>query len=50
MGRQSNLTLEQRTEAVLSLLRREEPAATIARHAGRGVEDEDGRLIVSLPH
>lgn len=34
MGRQSSLTLEQRTEAVLSLLRREEPAAKIARRYG----------------
>lgn len=34
MGRQSNLTLEQRAEAVLSLLRREEPAAKIARRYG----------------
>jgi transposase-like protein len=34
MGRQSGLTLEQRTEAVLSLLRREEPAAKIARRFG----------------
>lgn len=34
MGRQSNLTVEQRTEAVLSLLRREEPAGKIARRYG----------------
>ena len=34
MGRQSGLTVEQRTEAVLSLLRREEPAAKIARRYG----------------
>ena len=34
MGRQSNLTLEQRTEAVLSLLRREEPGVKIARRFG----------------
>lgn len=34
MGRQSGLTPEQRTEAVLSLLRREEPAAKIARRFG----------------
>ena len=34
MGRQSGLTLEQRTEAVLSLLRREEPAAKVARRFG----------------
>jgi len=34
MGRQSGLTLEQRTEAVLSLLRREEPATKIARRFG----------------
>lgn len=34
MGRPSNLTLEQRTEAVLSLLRREEPGAKIARRFG----------------
>lgn len=34
MGRQSGLTPEQRVEAVLSLLRREEPAAKIARRFG----------------
>jgi transposase-like protein len=34
MGRQSGLTLEQRSEAVLSLLRREESAAKIARRYG----------------
>lgn len=34
MGRQSGLTVEQRTEAVLSLLRREEPGAKIARRYG----------------
>ncbi|HWL93612.1 MAG TPA: helix-turn-helix domain-containing protein [Phycisphaerae bacterium] len=34
MGRQSNLTLEQRTEAVLSLLRREESGVKIARRYG----------------
>ncbi len=34
MGRQSGLSIEQRTEAVLSLLRREEPAAKIARRMG----------------
>jgi transposase len=34
MGRQSGLTVEQRAEAVLSLLRREEPAAKIARRYG----------------
>ncbi len=34
MGRQSGLTVEQRTEAVLSLLRREEPVAKIARRYG----------------
>lgn len=34
MGRQSGLTVEQRTEAVLSLLRREEPAVKIARRYG----------------
>ena len=35
MGRQSNLTVEQRTEAVLSLLRREEPAARVLHFSGR---------------
>ena len=34
MGKPSNLTIEQRTEAVLSLIRREEPAAKIARRYG----------------
>jgi transposase len=34
MGRQSNLTSDQRTEAVLCLLRREEPAAKVARRLG----------------
>lgn len=34
MGRQSKLTSEQRTEAVLCLLRREEPAAKVARRLG----------------
>lgn len=34
MGGQSGLTLEQRVEAVLSLLRREEPAAKLARRFG----------------
>ena len=31
MGRRSELSIEKRTEAVLALLRREEPAGTIAR-------------------
>jgi transposase len=34
MGRRSGLSVEERTEAVLSLLRREEPAARIARRFG----------------
>lgn len=34
MGRRTGLSLEQRTEAVLSLLRREEPAGRIARRFG----------------
>ena len=34
MGRQTNLSVEQRTQAVLALLRREEPAAKIARRFG----------------
>ena len=34
MGKPSNLTIEQRTEAALSLIRREEPAAKIARRYG----------------
>ena len=34
MGRRSELSIEQRTEAVLSLLRRDEPAAKIARRFG----------------
>lgn len=34
MGRQSGLTVEQRTEAVLSLLRREESGVKIARRYG----------------
>jgi transposase len=34
MGKQSNLTIEQRTEAALSLIRREEPATKIARRYG----------------
>ena len=34
MGRQTNLSIEQRTQAVLSLLRREEPAGKIARRFG----------------
>jgi transposase len=34
MGKRSNLSPAQRTEAVLSLLRREEPATTIARRYG----------------
>lgn len=34
MPRQLSLSIEQRTEAVLSLLRREEPAAAIARRFG----------------
>ena len=34
MGRRSELSLEQRTEAVLSLVRREEPATKIARRFG----------------
>lgn len=38
MGRQSGLTLEQRTEAVLSLLRREEPGAKIARRWHLGAD------------
>jgi transposase len=34
MGRQSNVELKDRREAVLSMLRREEPAAVIARRIG----------------
>ena len=34
MGKQSNLTIKQRTAAVLSLIRKEEPAAKIARRYG----------------
>lgn len=34
MGKQSNLTIEQRTAATLSLIRKEEPAAKIARRYG----------------
>lgn len=34
MGKQTNLNIEQRTEAALSLIRREEPAAKIARRYG----------------
>lgn len=34
MGRRSDLSIPQRTEAVLSLLRREEPAKQIARRYG----------------
>ncbi len=34
MGKQTNLSIEQRTEAALSLVRREEPAAKIARRYG----------------
>jgi transposase-like protein len=34
MGKQSNLTIEQRTAAALSLIRKEEPAAKIARRYG----------------
>lgn len=34
MGRQSRLGIDQRVEAVLSLLRREEPAVKIARRYG----------------
>ncbi|MEO5364584.1 MAG: helix-turn-helix domain-containing protein [Magnetococcus sp. DMHC-8] len=34
MGRPSNLTPEQRTEVVLALLRREEPASVLARRYG----------------
>ena len=34
MGKQTNLSIEQRTEAALSLIRREEPAAKIARRYG----------------
>ena len=34
MGKQSQLTIEQRTEAALSLIRKEEPAAKIARRYG----------------
>ncbi len=34
MGKQSNLTIEQRTAAALSLIRKEEPAAKIARRHG----------------
>lgn len=34
MGRRSGLSSEQRTQAVLALLRREEPAAKIARRFG----------------
>lgn len=34
MGKPSNLTNEQRAEAALSLIRREEPAAKIARRYG----------------
>ena len=34
MGKPSNLTIEQRTEAALSLIRREEPAGKIARRYG----------------
>lgn len=34
MGRRSGLTVEQRSEAVLALLRREEPAVAIARRLG----------------
>lgn len=34
MGKPANLTIEQRTEAALSLIRREEPAAKIARRYG----------------
>lgn len=34
MGRRSELSIEKRTEAVLSLLRREEPATKIARRYG----------------
>jgi len=34
MGRRSELSIEKRTEAVLCLLRREEPATTIARRYG----------------
>ena len=34
MGKQSKLTIEQRTAAALSLIRREEPAAKIARRHG----------------
>lgn len=34
MGKQSQLTIEQRIEAALSLIRKEEPAAKIARRYG----------------
>jgi transposase len=34
MGKQSRLTIEQRTAAALSLIRKEEPAAKIARRYG----------------
>ena len=34
MGKQSKLTIEQRTAAALSLIRKEEPAAKIARRYG----------------
>ena len=34
MGKQSNLIIEQRTAAVLSLIRKEEPASKIARRHG----------------
>ena len=34
MGKRSNLTISQRREAVLMLLRREEPAAKLARRFG----------------
>jgi AcrR family transcriptional regulator len=34
MGRKSELSVERRVELVLALLRKEEPAAQIARRAG----------------